>query len=551
MTRIKPALTAIGLISFIFPQLLHAQEHSESFRASCEQLSKLGSMDGQPDHIISSTPEPANNKRPAFCMVRGMIRTSASSTINYRVDLPIKEVWNGKLIGIGGGGTDGVVALDPVDPSVEPYDRWTKMVGYGADNLGSYILVGSDSGHQGRGKYKSFDMSWATNNPDALQNHAYRANHLVLWAAVRLAERYYGRQPEYRYMIGGSNGGRQGIMAAQRYPDDYHGVFAYAPAINMSGLSASWPGLYHHLYKHPDNWLDSKDLSLFLKAEVAACDDLDGVTDGVIGNYEACNFSPASLACEGMKEENCLSEGQVRTIMLATADKPTAEAFAGGWDKYPGFAPGASEFAWRTFLLGSRWEERDAYNFLVFNQTIKYVSDDPNRDIMNGEVGQFGNNLAEFGRVMDTTNPDLSAFFAKGGKIIIWHGASDPIVSYRRTGDYVNLISRKVGRKETRKSLRYFVSPALDHRMVGPEADRMPFLSKLENWVERHQAPDDMIATRLDDSGKVNFTRPVCEFEKYPRYRGKGDSNEAANFECASMKSAELGTQATPAYPVR
>jgi feruloyl esterase len=395
-----------------------------------------------------------------------------------------------------------------------------------------------------------FETTWATDNPDAVTNYAYRANHLVLWAAVGVSQKFYGREPKRRYMIGGSNGGRQGIMAATRYPDDYHGIFSAFPALSIPGFLASWPRVYDHIYEKPENWLNPDALALFVSSELAACDELDGVKDGVIGNYKACKFNAASLACPeggGVDPKRCLTPGQIETVRLVRSYKQLDFPLAGGLHGYPGYGPGAGASAWTIFILGSNWEARDAFSYIILNQGLKWFTNDPNANPIGFDATKSRDVFAKYSALLDPLPADLGPFFAKGGKMIIWHGVGDTIVSYERTEEFVDLVEKAVGADQTRKSLRFFVSPTLDHYFDGPEANAVPVVALLEAWVEKGKAPDAVIATRLDpansvgllvskaplENRKVSFTRPLCEHGSFPKYKGRGDTTKAGSFTCS------------------
>lgn len=502
-----------------------------SFASACEAFRPVDLVEGEA--FLSAEFRAATNDRPAHCSVRGSITTSSKSVINYRVDLPAPAAWNSKLMILGGGGFDGYMPTD-FDPPVT-WPRWRALVGFVGADLGSYVLASTDSGHKGRGPLPMLDMSWAADNPDAITNHAYRANHLTLWAAVRIAKGFYGRAPARRYMLGLSNGGRQGLMAAQRYPDDYDGIIALAPAISQVGFAANMIPVYQHMYKERENWLSSEAVALYVNRQIAACDGLDGLKDGVIGNYKACAFEASSLTCpaeEAADPNRCLTPGQVQTIGLVERNKRIDVPLADGMIGYPGYGVGAGQWSW-PFIFGTSWERRDAADFILVNNLIRVITNDPNADVMTHDPTKWREAYLAFSKQQDATNPDLSAFFAKGGKIILWYGTGDRCVAYARTEEYVRAIEKTVGALKMRESLRFFVSPVLGHQLDGAEADTIPFLRMLEDWVEKGRAPNAIVATKLDDSGSARFARPLCEVGKFPKYKGRGDGKLAGSFVCS------------------
>jgi len=475
----------------------------------------------------------ADGKPPA-CVVRGKIVSSPTSTINFRIDLPAAGVWNAKLISIGGGGFDGIV------PTESPFGLWfTKVLGPDAKQLESFAMVSSDSGHQGRGQFPIGDFSWVAANPTALRNHAYEANHVVLGLAVEIVRQFYGQPPTRRYIIGGSNGGRAGLVAIQRYPDDYDGVVSLEPAISQEGFAANLgPELLQHIFSDPSNWMNAAQIALYEKGELDACDALDGLKDGVLGNAAACSYTGENLLCRtpGQDSNTCLTPGQVETIRRIFMDKKVDVPLADGIVGYPGWGRGAESKDWAEYIFGPSFAARAASDFGLADNIVKWgITNDPNASVMTHDPTKWAEEYRALSEEIDATNPDLSAFQRRGGKLIVWYGASDNCVSYRRTAQYLQSVAAKLGERQTTQFIRFYLSPAMGHEMAGPGEGSAPLLTALEQWVEQGKAPADALEFKLDDKpDRKGATRPLCQYPKFPRYKGSGDPNSARSFFCAA-----------------
>jgi feruloyl esterase len=463
------------------------------------------------------------------CVIRGSIVSSPTSTIHFRVDLPAKTAWNTKLMMFGGGGFDGFI---PTDGGRVPAS------GSDLQRLDAYARVSSDSGHQGRGASPALDFSWVTDNPAALRNHAYEANHLVLWAAVDIAEQYYGKAPTRRYIIGASNGGRAGLVAIQHHPEDYDGVISLEPAIAQDGFAANLvPQMFQHIFASPENWLNRDQLALFEKAELDACDDLDGLKDGILSNPNACHYDGKPLLCRTGQapSKECLTAGQIESIRLILRDKDAQVPLADGVVGYPGYGRGAQTEDWVTFIFGSSFAARDGSDFVLAENIVKWgITKDPNAALMTHDPTKWKDPYLALSSEIDATNPDLSAFHARGGRLLIWYGLSDGCVTYKRTANYLDTVTQKLGKPATQEFIRFFTAPGIGHRQRGPGANQVNLVEALENWVEKGKAPEQLVAAKTDDSGKVLLTRPLCQYPLFPRYKGKGDPNVASSFKCSS-----------------
>jgi feruloyl esterase len=487
------------------------------------------------DAVVRSAamgPEAATGASTRVCVVRGEIITSASSVIHFRLDLPDPSQWNTKLLMVGGAGFDGVV------PTEQPAGLWfTQLLGPDAGQVSGFALVSSDSGHEGRGKSPISDFSWVARNPTALRNHAYEANHTVLVAASELLLQFYGRPASRRYIAGGSNGGRMGLVAIQHYPFDYDGVLALEPAISQEGFAANLgPEMLSHIFASSENWMDSAQIALYEKGELAACDALDGLKDGILANPMACNYDGSDLQCKSSERPSdaCLTAGQLESIRRIHEDKKVPVTLADGWVGYMGFGRGGESSDWAVYLFGPSFAAREAADYVLADNIVKWgITDDPNATVMTLDPTQWAAQYRALSDEIDATNPDLSAFYAHGGKLIVWYGDSDACVSYRQTARYLDSVRTKLGDEMTRKFLRFYISPATGHSMAGAGESTEPLLSALEAWVEQGRSPQQPVSILAAKSAAPGATRPLCEYPQFPRYRGHGDPTKADSFACS------------------
>lgn len=459
---------------------------------------------------------------PKVCIIRGEIVTSPESTINWVVELPHPADWNGKTLTVGGGGTDGFIPTD------DPF--YQQLMG---PSSWDYVRMSSDSGHQQRTFYP-----WPRND-DALRNHGYRANHMTLAVGTYLATRFNHEAPARRYMIGHSNGGRSGLVSAQRYPGDYDGVIARAPAISQQAHQTGLAELHKHVFGAPENWLSREKIALFAEAETAACDGLDGIEDGIIGQLAACDYDGADLLCQGEETDSCLTAGQLESIRLIYTDHagefPLHDNLTRG---YPRFGRGGGSTSdWGAYVFGSGFDARDSFNFWAADDAAKTVTGEDDASIMTIDPADYAAEYQRLSAELDPGDHDLSAFAANGGKLLISHGLADACVSVHRTAEYVESVKRHTN-ADVRDFARMVTSPGVGHNLDGPGAGAIDLLAVMESWVERAAPPDNLVASKypggpFDYDATPEFQRPLCEWPTFPRYDGDGDPAKAKNFYCA------------------
>jgi feruloyl esterase len=461
--------------------------------ASCESLRKL---DLENATITLAQPMEAGARTPAFCRVAATLTPSSDSQIKIEVWLPAQN-WNGKLRGNGNGGWTGSIAQATLAAGVER----------------GYASAMTDTGHQGS------SASFALGHPEKLIDFGYRSTHEMTVAAKAIIRAYYGEPAKLSYFTGCSAGGRQGLMEAQRFPEDYDGIVAGAPGSNWSGRAMLAVWIAQAAHRDPASLLPPAKFPLIHDAVLSSCDALDGVKDGVLENPMRCKFDPRALECKGGDAPGCLTSAQVETvrrIYSAAANRRTGDKI------FPGFEPG-SELGWSTmagpepFTIGL-----DLFRYVVFgNPDWDFRAFDFDADVARTEKASA---------VLNALDPDLKKFRARGGKLIQYHGWSDPQIAPESSVDYFNTVLAAMGAENVRSFYRLYMVPGMAHCGGGEGTSTFDMLTPLEEWVEQKKAPESVAASRVRD-GKADRTRPL--FPQVARYKGTGSTDDAANFGCA------------------
>lgn len=461
--------------------------------------------------ISSAEVVPATATSPEYCRVRGHV----DDEINFELGLP--TTWNGKFHHTGGGGFVGSI------PSIA------------AGLARGYATVGTDTGHIGVG-VPALDGSWALNRLDRQVNFGHRGVHVVTVAAKDIVHRAYGKRPKYSYFQGCSNGGRQALQEAQRYPEDFDGIIAGAPALDWTGLMTGFNWDSQALRAAP---IPPAKLTLIAQAAVARCDADDGLVDGLIGEPLRCDFNPAVLTCNGPDAPNCLTPAQVQAVKKVYAGPTNSR----GRRLHPGFPPGAEDggSGWQTWISGPTAlgppVNGNPLQFTFQDHYLKYfVFSNPTYDSMTFDFDRDPRALRETGRFLNASNTDLAPFRKSGGKLLMWHGWADHALMAERTIQYYeDLVDRFDSRAKVERFARLFLAPGMHHCSGGPGPNSFDALTALENWVERGEAPRRIIATKYVNNVPaqgVERTRPLCVHPKVARYIGSGSIDDEANFEC-------------------
>lgn len=500
------ACAALGAIAAFTPAALAATD--------CASMMKLALPDVK---ITSATVVATAMPVPEYCKLAGTLET----TIEFEVALPTNG-WNGQLFFAGGGGFNGSI------PNL------TQALARG------YAAAGSDTGHKG---VNSQDATWALRNPQAQLNYGHRATHLVTRLAKQILRAYYGQPEKRAYFVGCSNGGKMGLTELQRYPDDFDGVVVGDPVIDRTKLMLSYTLNARALARAP---IPPPKLPLIEKATLAACDAQDGLVDGLIDSPAQCRFDPKSLMCPAGDAPGCLTAGQVQALEKLWAGPRNAA----GERLYPGFVPG-HEGDYQAFITGSgKLNANPSSTWAFQDQFMRYFVFDANfNPVEDFDLDQHMSALARFAADQDAANADLSAFKARGGKLLMYHGWADHSITPLRTVEYYNDVRKKHG-GTTDDFVRLFMVPGMHHCAKGPGPNsfggpnqghapsndaRHDIVMALDAWVENGIAPEILIATKFvgdDPKQGVLRTRPLCPYPQVARYKGAGDINDAASFTC-------------------
>ncbi|NLD68951.1 MAG: tannase/feruloyl esterase family alpha/beta hydrolase [Limnobacter sp.] len=453
---------------------------------------------------------PASGTVPEYCLLSARI----DPKLNFEVRLP--SDWNGKLHYGGGGGFNGSIPAANANALSK-----------------GFAQVSSDSGHQANGR----DGSWALDDQEALTNFAYLSIPTVTAATREIVRERYGSEPSRTYFEGCSNGGREALMNAQRFPEVFDGIIARAPAYRFTGLLLGFNRTAKALAAPGGAFTEGKVATL-ASAVLAACDGLDGVEDGIVSNLQACTFDASSLRCPngGDAGDQCLSDAQLAVVDSWTSDMAlgTGQHLNTGW---PLTGNEAEPAGWRAWVTGDPTASPPVVpaQFSFQEGLVKYMlNKDPALDTLSYSPDANPGAVLALSAVLDSSNPNLTQFRARGGKLILWHGASDPAISVDGTTRYYNeAVAAAGGQATADQFMRYYIAPGVLHCSGGPGADQVDLLESLDAWVTDGDAPGTLAASKLS-AGTPVLTRPLCVYPMYPRYNGSGDPALAASYTCTS-----------------
>jgi feruloyl esterase len=446
---------------------------------------------------------------PAHCRVDAIARPTHDSEIKFEVWIPPVEAWNGKFQGVGNGGYSGAI-------------------GYAAMAVGlkrGYAVASTDTGHTGD------DMKFGQGHPEKIVDWAYRAIHVTAEAAKLIVRDAQGRFAEHSYFVGCSSGGHQALSEAQRYPEDYDGIVAGDPANNRIrqtfGFLNSWIATHNGDGKPT---IPVNKLPLLTKAAVEACDAIDGLKDGLIDDPRRCHFDPVKLLCKTGDDATCLTQSQVeaaRKMYEGTKSTKTGETIYTGWPRgSEAFGDRAIE-GWGQYVVNPNEPMRVGFfrYFLFHDPNWDYRTIDMERDLA------FAEQKLPF---MSAVEKDLTPFKKRGGKLLMYTGWADPVVPPGDTVAYYDGVVKTMGGLEkTRDFFRFFLAPGMGHCSGGPGPNTFDMLGALEQWVEKGAAPDKVIASH-STNGKVDRTRPLCQYPLVARVKGTGSTDDAASFACVA-----------------
>ena len=478
---------------------------------------------------MTETP-PMLKDLPAFCRVTATVKPTADSEIKIEVWLPASG-WNARYSGQGNGGFAGQI-------------NYPGLVG--ALRRG-YAAASTDTGHSGQGT----DATWALHHPEKITDFGYRAVHEMTMKAKAVIQAFYGAKASRSYFASCSNGGRQALMEAQRYPEDYDGIIAGAPANYWTHLLSAGAWDLQALQGDPASYVPAAKLPALSAAVLKACDSLDGVTDGLVSEPQKCRFDPATLLCKETDTNQCLTPPQVEALKKLYAGPKNSK----GERVFPGRVMNGAEDGrggWSTWVTGNGANASLMYLFttgffsnMVFDDPAwNFTTFDLDAGVKAADAKQAAN--------LNANDPNLKAFQARGGKLILYHGWSDAAISAFNTVDYFNRVAATMGARETAQFVRLYMVPGMQHCGDGPGPNlfgqnlspgvppdpQHNLFSALQQWVENGTAPERIVAVKLKDdrnpAGGAAITRPLCPFPQVASYKGTGDTNDEASFVCAA-----------------
>ncbi|MFD9663156.1 tannase/feruloyl esterase family alpha/beta hydrolase [Rhodococcus sp. NPDC059968] len=472
-----------------------------------------------------------------YCEVQAALKPVDPNAQNITMTIGLPTNWNNKAWMLGGGGYNGTERV--VGGSW--WDGGTPLITRG------YVTFGSDSGHVGRSiDGHGLDGSFALDgNKETIDNYTGDALKKTHDAAVFLMNARYGKTPERIYFVGGSTGGREALQVAQQWPTDFDGVVSMAPAWNGASLDLEF-GRLTNVFSQPGAWPNPAKQTLIYNAVMDACDGNDGASDGLISNPGGCHYDPHVLRCPDGTDtgDTCLSDVQVNALIAADGSLKVNYPLASGETGYPGFPflsgmemrdpkedigskPPANPTSSGSGFYMRFWEQW-IRNFVTQDAKYNALTVDPQNP------GQWQQRISELTERQDINNPDLNAFATAGGKMLIVHGTSDQIVSYRSTVDYFNRVQATMGSEAVNDFARLYLVPGFDHWTKAVAFNPLwDWAAALDNWVENDQAPQSQVASDTTAEGN-NRTRPLCEYPAWPKYNGTGDVNQANNFTCVT-----------------
>jgi feruloyl esterase len=442
---------------------------------------------------------------PAFCRIQATLKPTSDSDIKMELWMPVTASWNGKLRGTGNGGLGGGAGVN------------AGALANGV-RLG-YATVGNNTGHDG-------DSSYALSHPEKIKDFGYRSAHEMTVASKALMKEYYGMGPKLSYMAEGGGGTIAALSSAQRYPTDYDSVAVTGMSSYLSHHTFGQMWIWQATHKDEASFIPPEKYAVLHKAALDACDDKDGLKDGIIGDPEHCKFDPGVTLCKGADGPDCLTAPQVEAAKKIYEGPHNPRT---GAEVYSPMYPG-SELGWGALAGG-------AAPLGIPVEFFKYfVFKDPNWDYKVRPVN-FDADVAladtPENSPVNAVNPDLSAFFGRGGKLLLIDGWADNQVPCKVAINYYHAVVAKLGEKKVKESMRFFMVPGMQHGpgTNGPDNFNFDALSLLADWKENGKVPDQLIVNHYKDGNLVG-KRLVCQYPQIATYKGSGNTEDPSSFTC-------------------
>ena len=491
------------------------------------QTVAAGTFAGPPSPFSGADLSQFYKTLPAFCRVVAEAKPTSDSDIKLEIWLP-STGWNGKLQGVGNGGFAGLIDTHSLGRAVRA----------------GYTATATDTGHTG----SPIDAAWALGHPEKVIDFGHRGVHEMTRVSKAVAQAFYGKAVQRSYFDGCSDGGREALMEAQRYPEDYDGILAGAPANNWTPLLSTAAYDTQVLTMDPASFIPPAKIPTIASAVNAACDALDGVRDGILNDPRQCHFDPATIQCKaGEESDKCLTAAQAVALKKLYAGTPDAA----GHIVYPGYLPGAEggEGGWGLWITGpAPAKSLMAFFGNGFFSDMVYDKPDWDYKTFNVDAGLKAAN-EKTAQALNAVNPDMKAFRSHGGKLIMYHGWNDPAITALNSVNFYQSVVAKMGQRDVDSFVRLYMAPGVQHCAGGPGPDSFGDIGSsadpqhninaaLETWVEKGKAPSTIIASKYagNHDEHATMTRPLCPYPQQAKYKGSGDSNDAANFVCEAPK---------------
>jgi hypothetical protein len=454
---------------------------------------------------------------PAYCRVMGVSRPTSDSEIRFELAVPVGEAWNGRYLQVGNGAFAGRIPEADI-----------------LEGLASgYAVSGTDDGHQAG----PADVSWALGHPEKVVDFGYRAVKETCDAARAILGVHTGQSPKFSYFTGCSDGGREGLMEAQRYPEDFDGIVVGAPTIATTHVLFGFAWNVRVMLQTRGSYVSRAKLTAIEAAAIKSCGNVDGVIDDPL----ACHFDPSVLRCTGAENDRCLTGPEIdalRKIYAGPHNPRTGDLVA------PGFEPGGEAEpagpgpdGWAFWIAGSApGAAGRSGDFQLSSNFFRYmVRGDPSYDLAGLDFDEdVATTDAKLAAILNPDNPDLAGFAKRGGKLLHYQGWSDAVISPRSSIAYFDRVNAAMG--DTRSFYRLFMAPGMCHCEGGRGPNVLPTLATISAWVEHGKAPDQLVATKfVDDSPTkaVDRTQPICPYPQRASWNGRGDPKQADSYRCA------------------
>ena len=500
---------------FSITQFIQAQPiappSGETVLAPKISCSDLRSLTGYDFTVETATLVPATADAPGYCKIRGQIQPE----IQFEVSLPVE--WNRRFYMFGNGGYAG-------EPLEAP-NRIGQRIG--ALKRG-FVVAQSNTGH---------DATTEPGGTFALQrqkllDYGFRSLHTTAETGKRLAAAYYGSRPTKSYFEGCSTGGRQALILAQRFPEDFDGIVAGAPVLNFSGTMVSYSKMAQAFSAAPIPYAKLKTLSDRI---YATCDDKDGLKDGLIDDPRRCDFRPSRdlpKCADGAENSECFTDAQISTLEKIYSDvQSNGKRFFPGWPVGIEVAGPNGRSGWDNWIVNEKGQPTIQVNFAEnFFRYLAFPEKNPKFELSSVNFDEDPKRLEWIHSVLDATDTDLSSFKKRGGKLLMYFGWADPALNAQMGVDYYESVTAKMG-ASTPEFFRLFMVPGMFHCGGGVGCSSFDKLTPLMQWTEKNTAPDSIIGSRIMNN-KTDRTRPLCPYPQVAKYKGSGSIDDAANFTC-------------------